>query len=55
MQHPKKYTIDEAELERVGQLARVRLEDAKMELEMAQLEMGDGEGEEGDGAEEWEE
>jgi periodic tryptophan protein 1 len=58
-QHPSKYTVDEAELERVSQLARVRLEDAQMELELARAEEGDGMGDEGDeGAEqdeEWEE
>lgn len=53
--HPTKYVIDDAELERVGQLARVRLEDAKMELELAQAGEGDGQGDEGDAEAEWEE
>lgn len=47
-QHPTKYTVDEAELERVGALARFRLEDAQMELELARAEEGDGMGDEGD-------
>ncbi|ORY50201.1 WD40-repeat-containing domain protein [Leucosporidium creatinivorum] len=46
--HPTKYTVDEAELERVGALARIRLEDAQMELELARAEEGDGMGDEGD-------
>lgn len=47
--HPAKYAVDEAELERVSQLARVRLEDAQMGLELARAT----EGEQGDG--EWQE
>ena len=46
--HPTKYTVDEAEMERVGALARVRLEEAQMELELARAEEGDGMGDEGD-------
>lgn len=34
--HPSKYAVDEAELERVAQLAKIRLEDAQMDLELAQ-------------------
>lgn len=46
-QHPTKYQVTEEELERVGKLAQVRLEDAQMELELAQAtEGGDGLGEE---------
>ncbi|GAA5888251.1 hypothetical protein JCM6882_000337 [Rhodosporidiobolus microsporus] len=44
-QHPTKYTVDAAELERVQGLARGQLETAKMELELARLvEGGGGEG-----------
>lgn len=39
-QHPAKYAVDEAELERVSQLARVRLEDAQMDLELARATEG---------------
>ncbi|KAM0754017.1 WD40 repeat-like protein [Meredithblackwellia eburnea MCA 4105] len=56
-QHPSKYTIDEAELERVGRLAQIRLDDAKLELELAKIAAGNGEpeGEEGEGDEDnWE-
>ncbi|GAA5933117.1 hypothetical protein JCM1841_000822 [Sporobolomyces salmonicolor] len=58
--HPAKYTVDEAELERIGSLARGQLDAAKMELELAKMiekeEGGEGdEGDEGDeGEEEWE-
>ncbi|KAM0792507.1 hypothetical protein ACM66B_005177 [Microbotryomycetes sp. NB124-2] len=34
-QHPSKYVVDESELDRVGQLARVKLQDAQFELELA--------------------
>ncbi|KAK4058688.1 rRNA-processing protein [Microbotryomycetes sp. JL221] len=34
-QHPSKYVVDETELDRVGQLARVKLQDAQFELELA--------------------
>ncbi|PPQ68646.1 hypothetical protein CVT26_002930 [Gymnopilus dilepis] len=51
-QHPQKYVLDDKELERVSALARIELEDAKIELERAHLaaqEMGKGaEGEEAD-------
>lgn len=40
-QHPSKYVVDEKELDRVGQLARVRLEDAQLELELAQATQTD--------------
>lgn len=58
-QHPKKYVLDEKELERVSALARVELEDARVELEHASKlahSMGkdqdlDDEGKDGD----WEE
>lgn len=52
-QNPTKYSVDEAELERIGQLARGQLEGAKIELELAKLlEKDDGDdGQEG----EWEE
>jgi periodic tryptophan protein 1 len=52
-QNPYKYVVDAAELERVGALARVRLEDAQMELELAQATEGAANGEEG--ADGWEE
>lgn len=38
--HPTKYTVDEAELARVGQLAQLKLEDAQMELELARAAQG---------------
>ena len=51
-QHPTKYNLDEKELERVSALARIELEDARVELERAQeaaKEMGRGaEGDEAD-------
>jgi periodic tryptophan protein 1 len=34
-QHPQKYVLDNQELERVSALARIELEDAKVELERA--------------------
>lgn len=34
--HPKKYSVDEKELERVSKLANVHFEDAKEQLEQAQ-------------------
>ena len=37
-QHPGKYNLDEKELERVSALARIELEDARLELEKAQEE-----------------
>jgi len=33
VEHPSKYAVDEKELERVSALARVELEDARVELE----------------------
>ncbi|GAA5862109.1 hypothetical protein JCM8547_007742 [Rhodosporidiobolus lusitaniae] len=54
-QHPTKYAVDEAELERVQGLARGQLDAAKIELELARLVEGDAAGEEGEDAEEgWE-
>lgn len=51
-QHPTKYVLDDKELERVSALARIELEDARVELERAHLaaqSMGKGaEGEEAD-------
>lgn len=47
-QHPTKYVTDAAELERVGKLAKFRLEDAELELALAQADEGEGEGESGD-------
>lgn len=54
---PKKYTVDEKELERVGELARVELEDARLDLKTADKlakEMGVGMEDE-DHEEDWEE
>lgn len=34
-ENPKQYAVDEKELERVSELARVELEDAKLDLENA--------------------
>ncbi|KAF8440360.1 transductin family protein/WD-40 repeat family protein [Boletus edulis BED1] len=59
--HPRKYVLDEHELERVTALARIELEDARQELERAHKaaqKMGKGaEGDEaddpGDTADEW--
>jgi len=34
-QHPSKYVLDDNELERVSALARIELEDARVELERA--------------------
>ena len=52
VQHPQKYVLDDQELERVSALARIELEDARLELERAHEAahtMGKGaEGEEGD-------
>lgn len=51
-QHPQKYILDDKELERVSALARIELEDARVELERAHeaaKSMGrGGEGEEAD-------
>lgn len=50
--HPSKYVLDDQELERVSALARIELEDARVELERAHKaanQMGKGaEGEEAD-------
>lgn len=50
--HPRKYVLDEKELERVSALAHIELEDARVELERAHkaaIKMGKGaEGEEAD-------
>lgn len=35
VQHPAKYVLDDKELERVSGLARIELEDAKVELQRA--------------------
>lgn len=55
-QHPSKYLLDDQELERVSALARIELEDARVELERAHEAaklMGRGaEGDEADDAEE---
>ncbi|PPR02610.1 hypothetical protein CVT24_002181 [Panaeolus cyanescens] len=52
IQHPQKYILDDKELERVSALARIELEDARIELERAHLaaqSMGqDAEEDEGD-------
>jgi periodic tryptophan protein 1 len=53
-QNPQKYTVDEQELERIGQLAKGQLEGARIELELAKLVEGDAEGDENED-EEWEE
>ncbi|KAL4261278.1 Periodic tryptophan protein 1 [Pleurotus pulmonarius] len=48
-QHPSKYVLDDKELERVSTLARIELEDAKLELERAhEAAKGMGKGAEGD-------
>jgi periodic tryptophan protein 1 len=50
-QHPKKYVLDDPELERVSALARIELEDARVELERAHLAAQSmGKGAEGDEA-----
>ena len=36
-QHPRKYILDDPELERVSALARIELEDARVELERAHI------------------
>ena len=55
-QHPKKYVLDDQELERVSAIARIELEDARKELEKAHKaaqSMGKGaEGDEADDADE---
>ncbi|GAA6059421.1 hypothetical protein JCM10212_003653 [Sporobolomyces blumeae] len=53
-QNPTKYSVDEAELERINVLAKGQLEGAKVELELAKLmEQGD-DGDEGHEDGEWE-
>jgi len=56
-EHPSKYAVDEKELERVSALARVELEDARVELErVSELAKSMGQGIEADDEEEgWEE
>ena len=50
-QHPEKYVLDDSELERVSALARIELEDARVELERAHLAAQSmGKGAEGDEA-----
>ena len=50
-QHPTKYILDDRELERVSALARIELEDARIELERAHLAaLSMGKGAEGDEA-----
>jgi periodic tryptophan protein 1 len=62
VQHPAKYVLDEKELSRVSALARIEIEDARLELERASklaatmgkdLEDEDAEDVDGDG--QWEE
>jgi periodic tryptophan protein 1 len=49
--HPRKYILDDKELERVSALARIELEDARVELERAHLAAQSmGKGAEGDEA-----
>lgn len=55
VQHPQKYVLDDAELERVSKLARIELADARQELErahVAALGMGVGLEVEDEGGEE---
>ena len=55
-QHPNKYNLDETELERVSALARIELEDARVELERAQeAAKGMGRGAEGEEADDHDE
>ena len=50
-QHPEKYVLDDQELVRVSALARIELEDARVELERAHLAAQSmGKGAEGDEA-----
>ena len=49
--HPQKYVLDDKELERVSTLARIELEDARIELERAhEAAKSMGKGAEGDEA-----
>lgn len=49
--HPSNYVLDEAELERVSALARIEVEDARLELERAhEAAKSMGKGGEGDEA-----
>lgn len=51
VQHPEKYVLDDQELKRVSALARIELEDARVELERAHLAAQSmGKGAEGDEA-----
>lgn len=58
-QHPAKYILDEKELSRVSALARIEIEDARVELERASklaATMGRGlDEDDSDGNGEWEE
>ena len=56
-EHPSKYAVDDKELERVSALARVELEDARVELErVSELAKSMGQGiEVEDDEEDWEE
>jgi periodic tryptophan protein 1 len=46
---PTKYTVDDQELARISQLAKLKLDDAKVDLEQAQHGEGkDGEEDDGD-------
>lgn len=50
-QHPQKYVLDDSELKRVSALARIELEDARVELERAhKVAQSMGRGAEGDEA-----
>lgn len=53
-QHPRKYALDEAELNRVGKLAGQRLEVVREELAAAEKAQG-GDGGPPEGDDEWEE
>ncbi|KIJ51426.1 hypothetical protein M422DRAFT_224020 [Sphaerobolus stellatus SS14] len=53
LRHPAKYNLDEKELERISTLARIELEDARLELERAS-KAAQSMGEDVDGEDEWE-
>lgn len=42
VQHPKKYVLDDSEMERVSKLANIQFEDAKAQLERAQRDIAKG-------------
>jgi periodic tryptophan protein 1 len=49
IQHPQKYVLDDKELQRVSTLARIELEDARVEMERAHKAAQEmGKGDEGD-------